>query len=88
MVRVVNRGKVFRLQQCCAICRQPCTLDSLKLAFPAMVAPLDAPVQGRSIHRPCLDGNAAAVFQTPHVTLMRGREALRQLAEALNGSEE
>jgi hypothetical protein len=53
-----------------------------------MVTPLDAPVQGRSIHRPCLDGNAAAVFQTPHVTLRRGRKALRHLAEALNSSDE
>jgi hypothetical protein len=79
MVRVVNRGNLFRLEWCCAICRQRCTSDTLWLAFPAQAEP----VRGRWIHRDCLNGNAAAEFGTPHVTMMRGIDALRQLAEAL-----
>jgi hypothetical protein len=87
MIHVTNRGNLFRLEWCCAICRQKCTLDTLWLAFPAVAAPQAAPVQGHWIHRTCLNGNAAAVFETPHVTMMHGLEALRQLAEALNGSD-
>jgi hypothetical protein len=89
MVHVVNRGNLFfRLSWCRAICRQKCTWETLWLAFPATAASHDAPVRGRWIHRECLNGKAAAVFETPHVTLMRGLDALRQLAEALQTIQE
>ena len=56
----------------------------LWLAF----ASTSEPTRGRWVHKPCVDGQAAELFNTPHIVMMRGLEAIRQLAEALNTSVE
>jgi hypothetical protein len=83
MIVVVNRGDMFHLRWCCSICHKRCTLDSLWLAFPAH-ANTKSPAEGKWIHDGCLTGKRVLNFGTPHVVTMRGIDALRQLAEALN----
>jgi hypothetical protein len=78
MVRVHNRAAVFRLEWCCTLCQQQCRLDQLWLAFPP-----GEHVEGRWIHRGCLDGRVADLFGTARVVLMRGIDALQRLAESL-----
>lgn len=86
MIVVINRGDMFHLRWCCSICHKRCTLDTLWLAFPAH-AHSTVPAEGKWIHQDCLTGQRVLKFQTPHVTMMRGIDALRQLAEALNPSD-
>ena len=76
MVVVINRGNIFRLAWCCSICHRGCTLNTVWLAFPAT----SEPTRGRWVHKPCVDGQGAELFNTEHIVLMRGLPAVRLLA--------
>jgi hypothetical protein len=78
MVQVVNHPDAFRLLWCCRVCRQRCTLNDLWLVFPVGSA-----VEGVWVHRRCVEGRVEALFGTRRITLMRGLDALRQLAASL-----
>ncbi len=81
MVRVVNRSDSFRLEWCCRICGRKCTLDQLWLAIPR-----GEMVEAQWAHRACLEGlngRMESVFGTRRVTLMRGINAIEQLAQSL-----
>jgi hypothetical protein len=78
MVQITNHPDAFRLRWCCQICRQRCSLKTLWLAFPQGDA-----VEGVWVHRECTAGRMESVFGTRRVTLMRGLDAIRQLAAAL-----
>jgi hypothetical protein len=79
MVTIVNHPERFELRWCCRICGRRCSLDTLWLAFPQGRA-----VEGEWVHRECTSGGRIeSVFGTRRVTLMRGLEAIRQLATSL-----
>jgi hypothetical protein len=78
MVQIVNHPERFELRWCCRICGQRCSLDTLWLAFPQGNA-----VEGEWGHRECTSGRIESVFGTRRVTLMRGLDAIRQLATSL-----
>jgi hypothetical protein len=79
MVQVLNRGETFAVRLACTICGERCRMDELWLAFPPGEA-----VEGEWVHRECTSGRIESVFGTRRVTLMRGLEAIRQLAAALD----
>ena len=79
MVQVLNRGEVFAVRLACTICGERCRLDQLWLAFPPGEA-----VQGAWVHRECTSGQVESAFGTRRLVLMRGRDALQRLAEALD----
>jgi hypothetical protein len=84
MVRVINRSDTFRLEWCCRLCGRKCTLDQLWLAIPR-----GEMVEAQWAHRDCLDGLGGRVkstFGTHRITLMRGIDAIRRLAESLEDS--
>jgi hypothetical protein len=62
----------------CPACRLPVSVVRDWLGFPAL-DPGQSPVEGKFIHRACVDGNAARVFGCEHITLWRGRDVLAKL---------
>jgi hypothetical protein len=82
VVRVINHPSAFELRWCCKICHERCSLESLWLAF----APGNAveAQEAQWVHRSCVEGRVAAVFGSKRITLMRGYEALKQLATSLH----
>ena len=55
-------------------------MEDLWLGFPPGEA-----VQGEWLHRRCADGHVQALFGTRRIVMMRGIDAIRRLAEALQG---
>ena len=78
MVKVTNHPSTFELRWCCKICRERCSMDTLWLAFPR-----GSVVEGQWVHRGCVDGRVHDFFGR-RVVLMRGVDALRQLAQSLH----
>jgi hypothetical protein len=84
MVKVINTESSFRLEWCCRLCGRKCTLDELWLAIPR-----GQQVEAQWAHRTCLtgvNGQIEAVFGSQRVAMMRGIDALRQLASSLQDS--
>jgi hypothetical protein len=85
MVRVINQSDTFRLEWCCRLCGGKCTLNQLWLAIPRGEQ-VEAQVEAQWAHRPCIDalgGRVKSTFGTHRITLMRGIDAIRRLAESL-----
>ena len=78
MVQVLHRGETFAVRLACKICGERCRLDDLWLGFPPGEA-----VQAEWLHRRCADGHVQELFGTRRIVMMRGLEALRQLAQSL-----
>jgi hypothetical protein len=81
MVRVINRSDSFRLEWCCRLCGRKCRLSELWL-----VIPRGEHAEAQWAHRSCFDGlngRLESVFETHRVTLMRGINAIEQLAQSL-----
>ena len=83
MVQVLNRGETFAVRLACTICGERCRLEDLWLGFPPGEA-----VQAEWLHRRCADGHVQALFGTRRIVMMRGIDAIRRLAEALQGIED
>jgi hypothetical protein len=78
MIQVVNRGETFAVRLACKMCGERCRLEDLWLGFPPGEA-----VQGEWLHRRCADGHVQELFGTRRIVMMRGIDAIRRLAEAL-----
>jgi hypothetical protein len=83
MVLVRSHEGGTDISLCCVLCRQPLTLSTAWLAFPANAAG----EAGQWVHRSCADGKIRELVGGHHATLMRGDAALQAMAANLQGSQ-
>jgi hypothetical protein len=76
MVRVVSTEGGTTVRLCCVVCGHPLSLTTAWLCFPAG----SRGDEGQWVHRSCANGEIQRLVGGDHAVLMRGMDALRNMA--------